>query len=111
MIVRFVTNKLLWNGVFNQCSVITCAQNKVEMQLFDKELHSTVFLPGPIAILKKSKIDDHLSDFIKQMMTTSMTEKRLDDFFKSSSLYYENNSIEKPVLLKIGNNCQIIPIN
>lgn len=110
---RMLATEVLWKGIAG-CSVVTYADGDVTVEPFEKELHSTVFISGTIAILDASKFDEFVIDDIEMMVAASGTvadKKRLDDYFKSSGLYYRNGSDSDAVFVKIGNPCQIIPIN
>lgn len=110
---RLLTTEVLWHGIAGACSLVTCSDGRVTLTPFEKETHSTIFVPGPIAILNSLKLDEFVIDDIELMFANSPSpdKKRLDDYFKSSGLYYSSGSAESPVLLKLGRNCQIIPIS
>ncbi len=112
---RLLTTEVLWHGIMGNCCVITYAEGTVTVAPFEKELHSTIFVPGPIAILNSLKFDEFVLDDIEMLIgnvqDTVAVKKKLDDFFKSSGLYYCNGFGSEPVFLKLGRQCQIIPIN
>jgi len=81
---------------------------------FEKELHSTVFIPGPVAVLDALKFDEFVADDIEMMSGNDgdfPDKKKLDDYFKSSELYFDGDGDMHPLFLKLGKQCQIIPIN
>lgn len=111
---RLLTTELFFHGIRKGSTVITYAGGSISVEPFEKELHSTVFVPGPVAILKSKVINEFLLDDIEMMVgrnSPNMDKKRLDEYFHSSSLYFDENTGEKPVFLKIGVPCQIIPIS
>lgn len=114
MMFRLLTTEVLWNGIVKGCSIVTITGMDVCVEPFEKELHSTVFVPGPIAVLDSSEFNEFVIDDIEMIISSSGTagyEKRLDDFFKSSSLYFRTGNNSVPVLLRLDKNCQIIPIS
>lgn len=114
---RLVTTGVFWNGFIPGVSVVSYVDGVVSVDTFEKELHTTVFIPGPIAILDEHSFDEFVADDIELMFSTAVDSfaavKRLDDYLKSSSLYF--NKIRDgevyPLFLKVGKQCQIIPIN
>lgn len=111
---RFVTTEVLWNGVCTGSSVVTLSDGELTVAPFEKELHSTIFIPGTVAVLRAGAVDEFLLDDIEMMVGQDgvlKDKKRLDDYLKSSSLYYESESGELPMFIKLGRPCQIIPIN
>lgn len=93
---------------------MTYAGGNVKVEPFEKELHSTVFVPGPIAILDLSKLDEFVIDDVEMMACASgqiLDKKKLDDYLESSGLYFCNDNDSDAVFLEIGKQCHIIPIN
>lgn len=112
MMYRMLATEVMWHGVHG-ISIVTFENGKVEVMSFEKELHSTVFVAGMVAILDGSKFDEFVIDDIEMMTDASgviKDKKKLDDYLKSSSLYFCNNGGDV-VFLKVGNPCQIIPIS
>lgn len=110
---RMLTTEVLWRGI-SGCSVVTYADGYVKVEPFVKEIHSTVFVPGPVAILESSKFDEFVIDDIEMISYNTgegVDKKKLDDYLKSSGLYYRNGNDSNAVFLKIGRPCQIIPIS
>lgn len=110
---RMLTTEVLWKGI-SGCSIVTYADGDVKIEPFEKEIHSTVFVSGPVAILDSSKLDEFVIDDIEMMSDNyghEVNKKKLDDYLKSSGLYYCNGNDSDAVFLKIGKPCQIIPIS
>ena len=62
-------HRLLATEVFCQagvsgCSIVTIDNDCVSVVPFEKEVHSTVYIPGSIAILEASKFDEFVADDI-----------------------------------------------
>lgn len=111
---RMLTNEVLFCGIRKGYTIVTYIGDDLILEPFEKEIYSTVFVPGPIAILNSSAIDEFVLDDMEMFIGqdgVSGDKKRLDDYLKSSSLYYNPDSGGEPVFLKIGNPCQIIPIS
>lgn len=114
MMFRLLTTEVLWNGIVKGYSIVTISSDGICIEPFEKELHSTVFIPGPIAVLNSSEFDEFVIDDIEMIIGGAEPagyEKRLDDFFKSSGLYFRSGNNSVPVLLRLGRNCQIIPMS
>lgn len=112
MMFRFVTTGVYWNGFAGGVSVVSFIDGELNVVPFEKELHSTVFVPGPVAILDASRFDEFVADDIEMMVGGDGNlhdKKRLDDYLKSSGLYFDGKG--SPLFLKLGSQCQIIPIN
>lgn len=110
---RLLASEVFWHAGVCGCSIVTIDKGGVSVVPFEKEVHSTVFIPGTIAIIEASKFDEFVADDIELMLTDTARvadKKKLDDYLQSSSLYF-NNGFGQPLLLKLGNPCQIIPIN
>lgn len=111
---RLLTTELLWDGIIAGCNIVIYDGETIIVKSFEKETHSTIFVPGPVAVLDSLKFDEFVIDDIEMMINASggvPDEKRLDDYIKSSSLYYCNASGSEPVFLKLGRRCQIIPMS
>lgn len=112
MMSRLLVTGVFWNGFHGQ-SIVSFGEDGLTVVPFEKEIHSTVFIPGYIAILDASRLDEFVIDDIELMITHDGSindKKRLDDYLKSSSLYYNNGDC-RPAILKLGKPCQIIPIS
>ncbi|MDD6889551.1 MAG: hypothetical protein PUD39_04760 [Bacteroidales bacterium] len=110
---RMLATEVMWHG-YHRCSMVTFEDGIVDVCPFEKELHSTTFIAGMVAILDASKLDEYVLDDIEMMVGASGAvndKKKLDDYLESSSLYYCNGNSGKAVFLKVGNPCQIIPTN
>ncbi len=110
---RLLATEVFWHAGVCGCSIVTIDNNCVSVEPFEREVHSTVFIPGTIAIIEASKFDEFVADDIELLLTDIgrvYDKKKLDNYLKSSSLYY-NNGCGQPLVLKLGNPCQIIPIN
>lgn len=110
---RLLATEVFWHGGVRGCSIVTVEEDRVSVEPFERELHSTVFIPGTIAVLDSLKFDEFVADDIEMILTATNSvadKKKLDDYLQSSSLYY-NCGCGQPLLLKLGRPCQIIPIN
>lgn len=101
---RVLCAGVLWHGVREGMSVID-VNDGVEVTPFERECHSTVFYPGFIAILDASRFDEFVADDIEMMIKADGTipdKKKLNDYFQSSSLYYDAaTSGQSPLLLHL----------
>lgn len=109
---RFLVTEVFCNAGVSGRSIVTINNDCVSVVPFEKEVHSTVYIPGSIAILEASKFDEFVADDIELMLNNTghvVDKNKLDDYLQSSSLYF--NGCSQPLVLKLGNPCQIIPTN
>lgn len=77
---------------------------RVEVIPFEKETALTEYVPSPLAVLKSSAIDEFLLDDIEHIVNNNPIEvaiKKLDELFRSSSLYYEDCDDCAPEIVKL----------
>lgn len=110
---RLLTDGVFWNGFRHGLQLLAWHGGALCVEPFVKETASTVFCPGPLAVIKPDALDDFLLDDIEMISTSSVDayKTRLDEYLRSSSLYYDCSDGAVPLIVSLGRRCQIIPIS
>lgn len=101
---RILCAGVYWHGVREGMMVVDI-NGSVKVTPFERECHSTVFYPGYVAIIDAGKFDEFVADDIEMMVSQGniADKKKLDDYFKSSGLYYDESSPDRtlPLLIRL----------
>lgn len=86
---RYLTRQLLTNGNVFGLSVVTvdASGRKIYHEPFSEECHSTLWVNGPIIVVKTEELNDFLLSDIEMMLERGRSYADINDFLVSSSLY------------------------
>jgi len=85
---RYLTPHLLADGRDNGLSVVTIGEDgSVNYTPFAEERHSTLWIDGPIILIKNVELNDFLLSDIEMMISMQRGIPAINDYLKSSSLY------------------------
>lgn len=112
----YLVQRLFSKSGIRGLSVLCVDDRRVDVYEFDRESEQTVYISAPVAVLDAALIDEFLMDDLELIMSGgkwgSAKEKRLDDYFRSSNLYYDLSIRDSlPALVKLtSSGCYILPI-
>lgn len=91
--MRLLSPKVLTLKGIIAPAVVESNHGRVVVTPFEREIHSTSYVPSPLAVLKSTAIDEFLLDDIEHIVKTNPLDvaiKKLDELFSSSRLYHED---------------------
>lgn len=113
MKTSYLVPKILYQDGIKGLSLVRIENRIVEVSAFDRETEQTVYIPSPVAVLDSDRVDEFVMDDIEMVVSKGLDDrsyKRLDDYLRSSSLYYDENlSGSGPVLIMLTETgCQLL---
>lgn len=105
---RYISPSIVYKEFTGIPSIIEVENGKVEnLYIFQEELPNTIYLAGPVIIIKKENLNEFLLDDVELLLASKILwdEKLslINDLLKQANLYPNHLSKEDVIAIEISN--------
>lgn len=97
---RYLTRRLLVDGKVLGLSVVTVDADgeAISYEPFCEECHSTLWVDGPIVVIKAEEVDDYLLSDVEMMLSRGDSFEDVNNYLAASSLYGNSDDVRVAII-------------